>query len=1185
METFSDGSGTRYIGESFVKFVTAPDGKIYIEKTATNGAPGGGTVSFLEYYGQVPLDANRTQPPAAPVSQPIQRSIQTKDDLLYGKVIAVSIGDREIRGQPLWWTEPRVITVPDLISAADGSPNGGQLISTGAAAGSTANVIDIAVSFGEPLSTSGGKRDILRIKVGIAGANGTASSSIIYDMTSDPPINAVGLNFTFYDGSETQLPDPTIEEAIGVGLTQAYRGQMYAVFKNFPIDLFTENGVIVIPLFAALIVDEAYNSIVTESFPITTGTPTTSWGTVDWTAQIAYWSGSYRITASRLWGTHAQLYDLPITNFLTSFAHVDNQMAYVDGLRALLTFAYTGSTNDSAFVLIDPRDGFIFAEGAAFAACAAIPHDTAGNSTWSVDTTGASPVYLFANVSEGYFVLEIFSYDPQIGVITSLGETGHYLDGAAGSTFLSSGPLCRGKSEDGQAVFYIGSPVGVHKVVVDLEAAPAYTITTFYAAPAQVHLLHYLPAEDSLVVFMPSGVTKKLRCSDASILWTVTLPFSVPLAAHSSLVQAKVTDGWHRTRNFFGYIVGSTGLYIVDLSDGSATLTANALQPLPHRLTFDSESKAFIDSGSGLDAAIYTLSASGGSSIAFSDIALAFAKRAGYADGRVVVDGISDTFPGALLDRDYAFLDFLSDHRELLNYQVVQDGETIRVVRIPDNPTPDWTITSADCVDPGGARPPITVRQEQETSQASTLIVRYRDPAIDYQFSPQPISRPVSPVPATPSLQTDTIETILIMTADQAVSLGTPILYRRDAGSLKITFNGMPSLSRVKTGDIAVIESGANSYTCIIVQTELGGSLSNQITAQQILTQGGDFARAGDAGSASLPHVVSMPDPASDAIYIDGPLLKARDDLSGRGLAFRWIATSRGQDNWSGAQFVYGFDGVNFVAAAGTALSSQTVQAGAVHGALAAPPWPSMTDWTNSFTVTPLTGDFSTLASVTYSDMMNGLTLAYLGAPGRWEVIGWQTVTANSDGTYTFSGLSRGLYGTDVFTLTHASGDMFIPIPGNSFHNAALPIGDLGDVVYYRAVGITQKLYAAWQEVATVTGNAERPPAPLSLDAVISGSDIALSCARRSRFVKHATDWAFVDSEDVDQWEFDIISGSSIIRTLSSTTPGTTYTAAQITADFGSTPSNLTFAAFRIGHDGGFSVGRGFGTETTIALS
>jgi hypothetical protein len=55
-----------------------------------------------------------------------------------------------------------------------------------------------------------------------------------------------------------------------------------------------------------------------------------------------------------------------------------------------------------------------------------------------------------------------------------------------------------------------------------------------------------------------------------------------------------------------------------------------------------------------------------------------------------------------------------------------------------------------------------------------------------------------------------------------------------------------------------------------------------------------------------------------------------------------------------------------------------------------------------------------------------------------------------------------------------------------------------------------------------------------------------------------------------------------VIRTLTSSTPAATYLAAQITADFGSMPASLSFRAYRIGHDGGFSVGRGFAATATI---
>jgi hypothetical protein len=43
---------------------------------------------------------------------------------------------------------------------------------------------------------------------------------------------------TFYSGSETQLPDPTIESYEGVGQVEAYRGVCYVVFSELPLDRF-----------------------------------------------------------------------------------------------------------------------------------------------------------------------------------------------------------------------------------------------------------------------------------------------------------------------------------------------------------------------------------------------------------------------------------------------------------------------------------------------------------------------------------------------------------------------------------------------------------------------------------------------------------------------------------------------------------------------------------------------------------------------------------------------------------------------------------------------------------------------------------------------------------------------------------------------------------------------------------
>lgn len=62
---------------------------------------------------------------------------------------------------------------------------------------------------------------------------------LVYDVRPTSSIMdesaAYAERFRFYDGSETQLPDPDIEAYMGVGDVSAYRGTSYVVFPNFDL--------------------------------------------------------------------------------------------------------------------------------------------------------------------------------------------------------------------------------------------------------------------------------------------------------------------------------------------------------------------------------------------------------------------------------------------------------------------------------------------------------------------------------------------------------------------------------------------------------------------------------------------------------------------------------------------------------------------------------------------------------------------------------------------------------------------------------------------------------------------------------------------------------------------------------------------------------------------------------------
>lgn len=64
-----------------------------------------------------------------------------------------------------------------------------------------------------------------------------ADGSLVYDISTNNNsiVDNLGAELVFYDGSETQMPDSTIESILGVGNTPAYRGICYVVLNNLDL--------------------------------------------------------------------------------------------------------------------------------------------------------------------------------------------------------------------------------------------------------------------------------------------------------------------------------------------------------------------------------------------------------------------------------------------------------------------------------------------------------------------------------------------------------------------------------------------------------------------------------------------------------------------------------------------------------------------------------------------------------------------------------------------------------------------------------------------------------------------------------------------------------------------------------------------------------------------------------------
>ncbi len=246
------------------------------------------------------------------------------------------------------------------------------------------------------------------------------------------------------------------------------------------------------------------------------------------------------------------------------------------------------------------------------------------------------------------------------------------------------------------------------------------------------------------------------------------------------------------------------------------------------------------------------------------------------------------------------------------------------------------------------------------------------------------------------------------------------------------------------------------------------------------------------------------------------------------------------------------------------------------------------TDETNSLTVVMQVGE---LNSVSQTAFLNDTNLALIGSPSTdvWELVSWRDATLNS-GVYTLSGFIRGKRGTDVFANSHAAGEFFVPVTASTLFAFRLALGQLNTAFPYKFVPPSSIPENVSAENFTGLGYDLKPYAPAQLTAVLDGSsNIDLDWERRTRvggegFLNGAGTVPL--AEDSELYEVDIKDGpgGTVLRTLGSggtlSTSSVQYDAADITTDFGSTPSNITFSVYQISG----SVGRGFEAEATITL-
>lgn len=189
---------------------------------------------------------------------------------------------------------------------------------------------------------------------------------------------------------------------------------------------------------------------------------------------------------------------------------------------------------------------------------------------------------------------------------------------------------------------------------------------------------------------------------------------------------------------------------------------------------------------------------------------------------------------------------------------------------------------------------------------------------------------------------------------------------------------------------------------------------------------------------------------------------------------------------------------------------------------------------------------------------------AAVGAPGRWEIARYSLAVQQADGTWNIAMRLRALRDTWEAAAQHAVGDKFIVLDATAMRRIVIPTDELNTRRYMKAVSIGRSADSATVNPVTPAGRSLRPFRPHSLHAYRSGNDWIIEGERQDR--KQA---AFLQqpelSEASEAYLFDVLDiAGNVVSTHTSATPNLTYTEALQNTDFGDV---IDFIKLRMAQD------------------
>ena len=1055
-----------------------------------------------------------------------------------------------------------------------------------------------AIAFGE-----GEAERVLRI---------WADGNLIFDKTGDT-INTrmSGLTFRFYPGDDEQLPDSLIQSHKGEENTPAFRGTVYIVFDNLPLANFGNRIPSISAEIAYVSIDAGVDA---KSTNYSGGVTSYSYDSlaVDWERQLAYVQTSSANTLRRV-NLITMLEDRQVSGtdaFDQSAGSVEFQdfpmIVMPDGGLVMAADQGGGTSNTEPIIRLDPNtlvetDRFGYSS-------------TLGN--WPLTAPLAdflAPIQMYTLVGDLMFLWTAGVLGTSCGIIEY--PDFRYTWDSDNMVYTWDGRIracCGGKKGDGYGTcFFITcadtapTSIVVHRITVEAIAVTDLIRGTSNAALAEVVETYAVgdlaPGESSFVTcdgliyneidetlmfaFQRTSDTVwqyvKIDASDGSIIWIT-----------DDMVQGP-NDGshWGMSRledSTFGFLRGQFGVQI-DTQTGDLIVNGTPPWTIQHGGyggLYDSRSESFIDTVSTGEISLigrWFFGRGSGEGETLGGIVQEICERVGLEESDLDVTDISSvTVPGYAIGRQVSARSAIETLTQLYLFDGVESDFILKFVLRGQDPV--RTITQDELAYLNEEDNEfVTESRTQEVELPETFTIVYMDKDEDYVQNAHSAKRVVQPERSMYSNNTANLSVAVAIASDTAKQQAEKILYsawiERTTYATRFSWEHL-DLDPTDVVNIA-LDNGV-TYRSRIAQSDVGAGLTIDVSALSEDEAQFESSVIADSGQGVREQTVRS-ETALKTVIMDCPLLRDTDEPVGRAYApIYYFMAGYASSQFSMGTLYKSSDGVAYEY---EGIITSDMSWGATANALGDPPFdnPFATDTENTLTVFMQVGE-DDLSSVTNLQMLNGANAAaIIKNNGEIEIIQFQNVTENANGSFTLDTLLRGRRGTDTMSFDHTNGELFVLLIATDGGISASILAEMDVPRYYRGLSPGQYIEEVQRITLTSEHRALMPYAPVQVAAVVDGSDIDISWLRRTRIGGGLQDYEgdVPLAEDDEEYDVEIYDGpgGSLLRTASGLTSNEyTYASADITTDFGSIPSQLTLKVYQVSAQ----VGRGFAYEVTV---